>query len=129
MVSFSYFYVFSSIFYLAILIHCMMRITCITTHRTNQTWFSTDNGPEMNCPPEGICKRAKINLQRPKEGHVQRSISALNAGKNSLLLSQDKQKYKRKNKDNDGTIYSIQRNKYQNNYSIVTIELYVLYLY
>lgn len=68
MVSFSYFYVFSSIFYLAILIHCMMRITCITTHRINQTWFSTDNGPEMNCPPEGICKRAKINLQRPEEG-------------------------------------------------------------
>jgi arylsulfatase A-like enzyme len=45
-------------------------IAYITSHHINKTWFSTDNGPEMNCPPEGICKRAKIDSlsQRPKEG-------------------------------------------------------------
>jgi arylsulfatase A-like enzyme len=32
------------------------------------TWFSTDNGPEHNCPPTGICKHADTDPQRPKEG-------------------------------------------------------------
>eukprot|EP00536_Pseudo-nitzschia_multiseries_P000564 jgi/Psemu1/249692/estExt_Genewise1Plus.C_70067 len=32
------------------------------------TWFATDNGPEMNCPPNGICQRAKTAPQRPIEG-------------------------------------------------------------
>eukprot|EP00533_Pseudo-nitzschia_delicatissima_P015812 CAMPEP_0197261732 /NCGR_PEP_ID=MMETSP1432-20130617/122_1 /TAXON_ID=44447 /ORGANISM="Pseudo-nitzschia delicatissima, Strain UNC1205" /LENGTH=572 /DNA_ID=CAMNT_0042726015 /DNA_START=81 /DNA_END=1799 /DNA_ORIENTATION=- len=31
-------------------------------------WFGTDNGPEMNCPPDGICERANHDPQRPKEG-------------------------------------------------------------
>jgi arylsulfatase A-like enzyme len=30
------------------------------------TWFTADNGPEMNCPPIGICNTT--NPQRPTEG-------------------------------------------------------------
>lgn len=30
-----------------------------------QIWFTTDNGPEMNCPPEGICQG---HPHRPQEG-------------------------------------------------------------
>eukprot|EP00797_Seminavis_robusta_P000581 Sro1036_g234000.1 acetylgalactosamine-6-sulfatase (232) ;mRNA; r:4720-5415 len=31
-------------------------------------WFASDNGPEQNCPPDGICKKASISPQRPVEG-------------------------------------------------------------
>ena len=41
---------------------------CDKSKQNNQTWFATDNGPETNCPPDGICKRAKTDPQRPKEG-------------------------------------------------------------
>jgi arylsulfatase A-like enzyme len=30
-------------------------------------WFASDNGPEMNCPPNGICQNADIDPQRPRE--------------------------------------------------------------
>jgi len=30
--------------------------------------FASDNGPERNCPPEGICKRAHDRPHRPTEG-------------------------------------------------------------
>jgi arylsulfatase A-like enzyme len=32
------------------------------------TWFTADNGPEMNCPPNGICQRADSAPHRPQEG-------------------------------------------------------------
>jgi N-acetylgalactosamine-6-sulfatase len=32
-----------------------------------QIWFTTDNGPEINCKPDGICERADSDPQRPKE--------------------------------------------------------------
>jgi len=32
------------------------------------TWFTSDNGPEQNCPPTGICKAADTHSQRPLEG-------------------------------------------------------------
>jgi arylsulfatase A-like enzyme len=31
-------------------------------------WFTTDNGPEHNCPPSGICKKADTHPHRPVEG-------------------------------------------------------------
>ena len=31
-------------------------------------WFATDNGPENNCPPKGICENADRFPHRPKEG-------------------------------------------------------------
>jgi arylsulfatase A-like enzyme len=32
------------------------------------TWFTTDNGPEQNCPPLGICRKADTHPHRPEEG-------------------------------------------------------------
>jgi arylsulfatase A-like enzyme len=37
-------------------------------YNNTMTWFTTDNGPEMNCPPTGICKEADIHPHRPVEG-------------------------------------------------------------
>ena len=34
----------------------------------HKIWFATDNGPEMNCPPKGICQNADEFPNRPKEG-------------------------------------------------------------
>ncbi|CAB9499726.1 acetylgalactosamine-6-sulfatase [Seminavis robusta] len=31
-------------------------------------WFASDNGPERVCPPDGICKKASTDPQRPAEG-------------------------------------------------------------
>ena len=31
-------------------------------------WFTSDNGPEWNCPPLGICKEAESRPHRPIEG-------------------------------------------------------------
>lgn len=31
-------------------------------------WFASDNGPEQNCPPAGICEKADTSPQRPIEG-------------------------------------------------------------
>ena len=32
------------------------------------SWFTSDNGPEMNCPPDGICQNAETSPHRPVEG-------------------------------------------------------------
>jgi arylsulfatase A-like enzyme len=32
------------------------------------TWFTTDNGPEKNCPPLGFCRNTDTNPRRPAEG-------------------------------------------------------------
>lgn len=37
-------------------------------YENTMAWFTADNGPEMNCPPAGICKRANIAPHRPIEG-------------------------------------------------------------
>jgi arylsulfatase A-like enzyme len=37
-------------------------------YENTMTWFATDNGPEKNCFPAGICERADTNPQRPAEG-------------------------------------------------------------
>jgi arylsulfatase A-like enzyme len=31
-------------------------------------WFTSDNGPEQNCKPAGICEKAATHPHRPKEG-------------------------------------------------------------
>jgi hypothetical protein len=31
-------------------------------------WFAADNGPEINCPPTGVCQQADTNPSRPVEG-------------------------------------------------------------
>lgn len=31
-------------------------------------WFTADNGPEQNCPPAGVCKKADTHPHRPVEG-------------------------------------------------------------
>lgn len=37
-------------------------------YANTMTWFTTDNGPEMNCPPRGICNASDTHPHRPLEG-------------------------------------------------------------
>ena len=37
-------------------------------YENTMIWFGSDNGPENNCPPTGICSKGDTNPRRPKEG-------------------------------------------------------------